>query len=87
MIGTVMAGNLNNEIFLIQQQPFPFLLVFGEDEKVCEINYLNNAKLNLWKGKTNKIKEAGHFVMIDQSEKLNELMTEYAKDIFKKYAA
>ncbi|HLF45462.1 MAG TPA: alpha/beta hydrolase [Chitinophagaceae bacterium] len=87
MIATVAAGKLSNEIYALQQQTFPILIVFGKDEKVCEINYMDNAKLNLWKGKTYKIKEAGHFVIIDQSEKLNELMAEYAKDIFKKDAA
>ncbi len=86
MIATVAAGNLSNEIHTLQQQPFPILIVFGEDEKVCEINYLDYAKLNFWKGRTYKIKDAGHFVTNDQSEKFNELMAEYAKDIFKKDA-
>lgn len=87
MIGTVAAGNLSNEIHLLQKQPFPLLLVFGEDEKVCDTGYLDNAGLNLWRHHSFKVKDAGHYVNIDQPEKLSELLAEYAKEIFTPNAA
>lgn len=82
MFGTVVAGNLSDELSLLTEQSAPILAVFGEEEKVCETNYLDNAGLNLWKGRSFKIKNAGHFVNIDQPDKLSELLADYAMHIF-----
>ena len=83
MFATVAEGNLNNQVGLLQQQSVPALIVFGEEEKICDTGYFDNAGLQLWKNKTYKIPRAGHLVNIDQPEKLNELISEFALGVFK----
>jgi pimeloyl-ACP methyl ester carboxylesterase len=73
----------NDEILLLQQRNIPILIVFGEDEKVVENNYLNNVNLPLWKNKIFKISGASHLVHIDQPEAFNKLVKDFAEESFK----
>jgi len=83
MFATVMAGNLSNEIDLLQLSTIPVLVIFGGEEKVCNKDYLDNAGLRLWQERVFKVPGAGHLASIDQPEKINDLMLQYARDRFK----
>lgn len=83
MFATVMAGNISDEAGLLQQSGLPVLVIFGKEEKVCNIDYLDNAGIRLWQDTVFKIPGAGHFANIDQPEKLDGLIAEYAKELFK----
>jgi len=61
--------------------------VFGEDEKLVNIHYLNDAPINLWNNTIYKIPLASHLVNIDAPEAFNELIAAYAKDIVTTNAA
>lgn len=82
MFATVMAGNLSNEIDLLQLSGIPVLAIFGGEEKVCNMDYLDNAGPGLWQERVFKIPGAGHLANIDQPGKINELILEYARDRF-----
>lgn len=83
MSASVVAGDFSDEIDLLKQQPAPVLVIFGEDEQVCEPDYLDLAGLKLWENKTFKIGNAGHFVNTDQPDALNKLLGEFAHKVFK----
>ncbi|QNA43209.1 alpha/beta fold hydrolase [Lacibacter sediminis] len=83
MFASVAAGDFSNEIDLLIQQSAPVLVIFGEDEKVCEPDYLDEAGLNLWENRTFKIENAGHFVNNDNPEVLNSLLGEFASEVFR----
>ncbi len=82
MFATVMAGHIGDEIALFRQSDIPILVLFGAEEKVCNIDYLDDAGLQLWQNKVFKIPGAGHFVHADLPESTNELMAAFAKDVF-----
>ena len=83
MFATVTQGSHSDEIGLLKKSNIPLLVIFGEEERAVNKNYLDNESLTLWKNKIFKIPQSGHFVNIDQPEVFNELLVEYAKDIFR----
>ena len=76
-------GNYNDEIDLLNEKNIHCLVVFGKDELVIDCNYLDEARLPLWNKTIYKIEGASHLVNIDQPEKFNKLLQEFAEDIFK----
>jgi len=81
MFASIMAGHIGDEIALFRQSGVPMLVLFGEEETVCNIDYLDEAGLELWQNKVFKIPGAGHFVNMDLPESTNELMAAFAKDV------
>lgn len=80
---TIMAGQIGDEVTLFRQSRIPILVIFGEEEKICNIHYLDNAGLHLWQDQVFKISGAGHFVNIDLPEKTNRLLADFAGEIFR----
>ncbi|HVW62444.1 MAG TPA: alpha/beta hydrolase [Puia sp.] len=81
MAATVMAGRIGDEVALLRQSAKPMLVLFGGEEKVCNIAYLDHAGLRLWQNKTFIIPGAGHFVHIDLPGSTNQLLAAFAKDV------
>ena len=73
----------NDEIELLKEKNIPALVVFGKDELVIDPCYLDNAALPLWHKTIYKIDGASHLVNIDQPVLFNELLYEFAEEIFK----
>lgn len=71
-----------DEIEIINLKNVPCLVVFGKDERVIDCNYLDNTILPLWKNTIFKIAGASHLVNIDQTEKFNQLVSDFSKEIF-----
>ncbi len=80
---SIADKNYSDEILLLQQKNIPALMVFGEDEKVVENDYLNGVQLPLWKNKIFKIAGASHLVHIDQPKAFNKLMKDFVEECFK----
>ncbi|RFS19461.1 alpha/beta hydrolase [Chitinophaga silvatica] len=78
-----MAGDYSDEIKLLEEQPALLLVIFGEHERVCRINYLDDVRLNLWKEQIHKIPLAGHFVQADQPLVFNKMLADFAEEVFK----
>ncbi len=83
MATSFMSGDYNDEVKLLREQPALLLVIFGENERVCRIDYLDDARLNLWKGQIYKIPAAGHFVQTDQPLVFNKMVAAFAGDVFK----
>lgn len=82
LYATIAAGNYNDEIKTLQEGSFPIAIVFGEDEKVVNTEYLNNSPFKIWNGIIYKIPGASHLVNIDAPVAFNELLSQFAEDIF-----
>lgn len=80
---SIFNQQYSDEIKILQQKNIPLLMVFGKDEKVVDPDYLDKADLPLWKNTILKIPGASHLVNIDQPEKVNQLIAEFAEDMFK----
>ncbi len=87
LAGSIMAGNFNDEIALLNEKNIPALIVFGKDEVVVDCDYLDNEPLPLWNKTIYKIEGASHFVNMDAPEAFNKIAAEFAKDVFTKGVA
>lgn len=84
VLGTsIFSGAYSDEIKLLQTHTIATLIIFGKDELVINANYLDDIELPLWNNNIYKIGGASHFVNIDQPETFNNLLEEFAGDIFK----
>lgn len=83
ILRTSIEGKLGNEILNIIQYNAPLLVIFGEEDKIINPDYLDNTPLPLWNNTIYKICDAGHFLILDQPEVFNDLLTSYCKHIFK----
>jgi pimeloyl-ACP methyl ester carboxylesterase len=80
---SIFNNQMSNQIELLQKDETPLLMIFGKDEKVVDTNYLNKAPLHLWQNEIFKIEGASHLVNIDQPDKFNRLLLQFAEDVFK----
>jgi len=79
---TVMEGKYSDEIALLQAAGFPVLVIFGQNDKMVQPGYLDDAPFSLWGDKVNKLPEAGHTAHIDQASMFNQLLLEYSEGRF-----
>ena len=61
----------------------PVAIVYGEQEKLVQADYLNRTALPKWKDQIFRISNAGHCIEMDQPEVLANLINEFATDCFK----
>ena len=87
LFATIATANYSDEVAIIQQVKYPVCIVFGEDEKLVNTHYLDDAPINLWNNTIYKIPLASHLLNIDAPEAFNELIAAYAKDTFTTNAA
>lgn len=73
---------VTDEIAGLKQSGIPLLIIFGKDDKIVNVNYLNDVDLILFKNQLFKLPDASHFVHEDQADAFNLLFTEYATDRF-----
>ena len=79
---SIIENNFSDEIQNLVDSKIPLAFVFGKDEKICNINYLDNIELNKWKSKVHLIENSGHFSHLDQPQKLAQIIDDFAKDCF-----
>jgi pimeloyl-ACP methyl ester carboxylesterase len=82
LLKTAMEGKFSDEISLLNGSGVSSLFVYGEEEKLLNVDYLKGADLPIWRNTIFKIPAAGHFVNIDQPKKFNDLLFEYSKLVF-----
>lgn len=80
---SIISGRHSDEIALLQKAGKPALVIFGADEKICDINYLDNVRLPLWRDKIFKIPAAGHLVQSNQPGIFNQYLKEFADEVIK----
>lgn len=87
LYATIAAGIYSDEIAILQKNNCPICIIFGKDERVVNNYYLDEAPINVWNKIIYKIPQASHLVNIDAPEAFNELLVQFAKEIFTTGAA
>jgi pimeloyl-ACP methyl ester carboxylesterase len=83
ILKTSIAGKLSNEILNLTQYDMPVLVLFGEEDKIVNPDYLDNAQLPLWGFKIFKLDEAGHYPMLDKPDSFVASLSDYCGQMFK----
>lgn len=83
MIKSAMEGGLSDEVSLIQNQAIPICIIFGTDDNMVNIHYLDDVPFKLWRNTIHLISGSGHFASVNQPDEFNKLLVEYASDRFK----
>lgn len=79
---TMIDASWTDELANIQAWSLPVSIVFGKNDSLLKIDYLDSFS-PLWNKRVYVIKNAGHFVNEEQPKQFNELLIAYAKDQFK----
>lgn len=82
LIKSAGEGKLSDELALLKKQDIPVQIVFGQEDKLLQIDYLNNLPFNTWRNIIYKLPFAGHYVQIDQIDEFNRLLAEYLDERF-----
>ncbi len=72
----------SDEIRLLKNTGLQVCVIMGAEEKVIKPDYLDNAPFELWRGEVHKIPGASHLVHIDQPLYANQLIYQYAGEMF-----
>ena len=69
--------NISNEIDCLKKKNFSTLIIFGKEDKIVNVDYLDSIPDSQWNKTIHKLPGAGHFVHIDQPEIFNQLIFNY----------
>lgn len=78
---TASEGKISDEINVLQNLQVPALIIFGENDTLVNKDYLDSLPFPTWKHTIYKIPGAGHWVQLEQHEKVNNLMAEYLEGL------
>jgi pimeloyl-ACP methyl ester carboxylesterase len=76
----IAASEYGDEIAAIESLKVPVAIAFGKEDTVIFTNYLDSLNLKIWKDKLILIPNAGHYIQLDQPEKINKLLVQFAQD-------
>lgn len=79
---TAGEGKISDEILTLNVLNVPVCTIFGNEDKLINIKYLDNLPFLIWQNKIYKLPGAGHWVNIDQPEAINQIIFEYATEMF-----
>lgn len=75
-------GKITDEILTLQKKGISLCIIFGKEDNIVNLDYLDNSSLKLWKDRINIIDNSGHYVHLDNPEKVNKIIAEYAEEMF-----
>ena len=80
--GAIAAEDWSDEIKNLENLSVPIAIVYGEEEKINQVNYLSNSAIKKWKNQILLIPGAGHFAHLDQPNVVADLLNDFAVDCF-----
>ena len=66
----------------ISNAHIPVAIIYGEEERIVQSDYLSKTTLPIWMNHIFKIPDAGHCVELDQPKLLADLIAKFAKSCF-----
>jgi len=75
-------GAVSDEIKLLRQAGVASLTVFGKEDRIVNVDYLDGISIRTWRDTIYKLPAAGHFVQNDQAEAFNQLASNYINNLF-----
>jgi pimeloyl-ACP methyl ester carboxylesterase len=79
---TVEEGKISDEVHILQNFEIPICIVFGRDDEIVNVNYLDSLPFSIWKNEIFKLRDAGHVVNVDVPDTFNQILAEYVQEIF-----
>jgi pimeloyl-ACP methyl ester carboxylesterase len=79
---TAAEGKISDEINALQNLNVPVCVIFGKEDKMINVNYLDDLPFAVWQDMIYKISGAGHWVNADNSQTVNQLIFSYAAERF-----
>jgi pimeloyl-ACP methyl ester carboxylesterase len=76
-------GKFVDEIGALGKTGIPICIVNGALDKMFYPDYIKNSNLDFWKGNITILKNAGHFVHLDKPVEVNQIISAYAKEVFR----
>ncbi len=83
MMEAILQNKYEDEIQILQECNIPVAVLCGIEEKTVNIEYLRTLPFKQWRGGLQVISDASHAAHCDQPEEFNQLVYDFAKDIFK----
>lgn len=80
---TAGEGKISDEILALEKFNVAVCVVFGANDTLVNVDYLDGLPFPVWRNQIYKLSNAGHWVNIDNPNNLNQLVIEYAEQIFK----
>ncbi len=80
---SIIQGKHSDGIALLKNQAIPVQLIFGKEDNLIQINYLDEMPFVIWKNEIYKLPGAGHYLQNDQPDFFNQLLAEYLEERFK----
>lgn len=82
LLKMMVDASWTDELSNIQRWNVPICVVFGKNDSLLKIDYLDNFS-PLWSNKVYKIDNSAHFVNEEQPEIFNDILLTYANERFK----
>lgn len=83
VLGTSFANaDYTDELQNLKASNIPLAFVFGKQEKLCNIHYLDNLNIPMWNNRPHLIENSGHFTHLDQPKSTAFLLKQFAESVF-----
>jgi pimeloyl-ACP methyl ester carboxylesterase len=79
---TAAQGEISDEILALQKLNIPVCLIFGREDNLVNIDYLDDKPFPIWRNQIYKLPAAGHWVNIDNPVAVNQLISDYVSEMF-----
>lgn len=80
---TASEGKVSDEIIVLNKSGIPAVVIFGKQDKMVQIDYLDDIPFSVWKDQVYKLPNAGHWVNMEQADIFNQILNEYIVESFK----
>jgi pimeloyl-ACP methyl ester carboxylesterase len=79
---SVASGNTRNEVAIIETFPRPVAIFHGQNERLVNLDYIQDLNVNLWNNKVEMIPKAGHCPQFENPAYFNFLLDRFASECF-----
>jgi Predicted hydrolases or acyltransferases (alpha/beta hydrolase superfamily) len=76
------VGEISDEILALKKYGVSSCVIFGEEDKLVNIDYLDSMPFPVWRNHIFKLPAAGHWVGIDKPNEFNQIIFEYIQEVF-----
>lgn len=80
---TVTEGKISDEIKILYDLKLPVCVIFGSQDQLINIDYLDSSPFRQWRNQIYKLPNAGHWTNIDNQEIFELLLLDYISEAFK----
>jgi pimeloyl-ACP methyl ester carboxylesterase len=79
LIGSIFSGQMSDQIKLMGSLSCPVMYVYGAEERVVNLGYLEQADIPKWQDQIFLIPDAGHLAHVEQAEAFNVMLAGFAE--------